>query len=91
MLDGYNRDFWHHARACAVRQIDIPDPVLGVGFAENLQSQPIPLFYHTWVNRRVKIKPFKTMDQAEEYGQKPKLNPSDFPMEGYLGGQLGGY
>lgn len=87
MLPGYHKLTNAHALKQVDRGVDIPDPDLGVGFAEVLTPQPV--YYNVGEQRAPVVDRVKTIEQAtyDGYGQAVSLD--QFPMTGYIGEALG--
>lgn len=88
MLDGYHRKFNEWAMKEVDRGVDIPDPDLGVGFAEHLEPVPLLVRYETVV-APAKIPAIRTIEDASGDGQGRSVSMDQFPNMGYMGEQLG--
>lgn len=89
MLDGYHRSFNEHAFRQVDRGVDVPEPSLAIGFAENLA--PVPVRYNVGSQRQPVRDKVRTREQATVDGATVPLTMADFPRTGYMGEQLGGF
>lgn len=90
MLDGYHRIFSAHALRQVDRGIDVPQPALGVGFAERTASLNMPMVFSP-IQKNPTYGKIVTLDHAAVDGQGDPLDASSFPRSGYMGDMLGGF
>lgn len=85
MLDGYHRIFYGHALKQVIREVEIPDPSLGIGLAERHEYQPLIFSYESAQINPPVLAPIKTSDDVIELGRGEMFVPSDFPVDYYIG------
>lgn len=90
MLDGYHRWFNGFALQEVIRPADVPDPALGVGFAESLRSTPLRISYEP-VQQQAVIRKIVTQEDASMKGTGKQISITEFPATGWMGDYLGGY
>lgn len=88
-MPGYHRIFNGFAFQEVNRGLDIPDPALGIGFAETLA--PIITNNLAPLQKPPVQRPITSLDQASVDGQGAPVSMSMFPNTGYLGEMLGGF
>lgn len=84
MLPGYHRFLRNLAGAQTVREADIPEPQLGIDFAEIQYSMPL-VFRYEGIRRPVDWENALVSETYEEIARGPVADPEDFPAEGWLG------
>lgn len=73
-----------------LRTVDIPDPALGIGWAEVLQS--VPLKIHYGVPAQVVMRePVYVIDDLGVKGQGAQVSNGAFPATGYMGAAVYGW
>lgn len=85
MLPGYHKLANQHALAGVLRRVYIPEPALGVGFAEELRPHALPINLKQDVNTRGKIAAIRTQEDISTVGRGAMFTPEDFPRTGYIG------
>jgi hypothetical protein len=86
----YNRTFNGHAISQVIRHADIPDPALGVGFAEHLGSMPIKIMQTATVRKPV-FGQLNSIDQTAKKTNGEQMHLASFPSTGYMGETLVGW
>lgn len=88
MIPQYRQMLNAHALKSVVRELDLPDPDLGIGFAEILNPVVGPFKLEPPVNTRVKLGGIKTTDDIITLGTGRQFAQADFPTTGYMGEAL---
>jgi len=88
MRDGYHRRFRAVAAQQVYKPVDIPEPALGVGFAEVLN--PIIPKQNLAPARTINYTrdAVRTSDDMIDVGTGKQFTAADFPVTGSLGGEL---
>lgn len=85
MLDGYNRIFWAHAANSVLREIDIPDPALGIDGVGVNDAVPLRLRPGPGQKQRIVKTPTHDVTYMQPKGSGEAVRPEDFPNTGYVG------
>jgi len=88
MIPQYHGSLNAHALKSVVREVDIPDPMLGIGFAEILNPVLPPVKLEAPANTRVKLESIKTTEDIITLGTGRQFSEADFPLTGYVGEAL---
>jgi hypothetical protein len=91
MLDGYNRFFWQQAANSVYREIDVPDPSLGVDSAGFDNTLTLGYAYQPNEKRLAKEPIPNDVTQVSTKGWSPAVKPDDFPNTGYYGDFIQGW
>lgn len=84
MLEGYHKVFRNFGKKEVIRPVDMPEPALGVGFAETLTPVKTGVRYKAnW--KAPQVQPILNLDDTNELGSGKQFNVEDFPKTGYLG------
>jgi hypothetical protein len=90
MLEGFYRKYINgQGLRQVIRDPDLPDVHLGVGFAEDMTPQPI-IITATAKQPTARAVNVQSQDDLIANGTGGKLSQSAFPASGYLGAPLGG-
>lgn len=87
--NGYQRIFNNVGLSELNRGINIPDPALGIGFAEF--RAPVPIVHYSPPMRSIKPSEITTIEQTKLKGQGNPITSGTFQMGGYMGEALGGF
>jgi len=86
MLTGYHRKVRNIALPYIVRNVDVPEIDLAVGYAEQLAPLPIPLSRnHKIKSTKLAIKAITRQEHLAYQGQGTPFTQDDFPLLGYMG------
>lgn len=90
MLEGYHRIFNGHGLRQLDRTVDVPQPALGIGFAEHHASTPLRIKYQPVIQTPVFNK-IVSIEDASHKGTGEQVKLSSFPNTGWLGGYGGDF
>lgn len=85
MFPGYRTLLNAHAFKTVLRNLYIPEPALGIGFAEVLNPVISPVKYEPPQVAKVSLKNIKTNEDIVNLGTGRQFTEVDFPRTGYMG------
>lgn len=89
MLDGYHNTFKSRLFRTMFDSIDIPDPELGIGDAEDTRGKPLVLHYPAKAPTVAVLYPAMDVQDASPKLQGAQVTLDYFPNSGWLGNPYG--